>query len=130
MATKIKRKTLRGFKYGKPKWQNRNQNPVTDRIKVKVSEEEGRIDKGIANDKTQNRLSKLINKWDPDIVGIAEAMITPRDISSAYLQSLGMSASFYFNDRHNSVPNIWLLWKSTVSTPTLLQQSSQQITVE
>ncbi|KAF9603379.1 hypothetical protein IFM89_035624 [Coptis chinensis] len=86
--------------------------------------------RGIANDKTQNRLSKLINKWDPDIVGIAEPMINPRDISSAYLQSLGMSASFYSNDRQNSAPNIWLLWKSTVSTPTLLQQSSQQITVE
>ncbi|KAF9606065.1 hypothetical protein IFM89_023088 [Coptis chinensis] len=86
--------------------------------------------RGIANDKTQNRLSKLINKWDPDIVGIAEPMINPGDISRAYLQSLGMSASFYSNDRQNSVPNIWLLWKSTVSTPTLLQQSSQQITVE
>ncbi|KAF9619407.1 hypothetical protein IFM89_006594 [Coptis chinensis] len=78
--------------------------------------------RGIANDKTQNRLSKLINKWDPDIVGIAEPMINPGDISSAYLQSLGMSASFYSNDRFNSVPNIRLLWKSTRSTPTLLHR--------
>ncbi|KAF9615394.1 hypothetical protein IFM89_023045 [Coptis chinensis] len=71
-------------KYGKPKWQLQQSKTPATRSRSR----------GIANDKTQNRLSKLINKWDPDIVGIAEPMINPRDISSAYLQSLGMSASF------------------------------------
>ncbi|KAF9613316.1 hypothetical protein IFM89_006826 [Coptis chinensis] len=86
-------------KYGKPKWQLQQSKTPATRSRSR----------GIANDKTQNRLSKLINKWDPDIVGIAEPKINPRDISSAYLQSLGMSASFHSNDRQNSVPNIWLL---------------------
>ncbi|KAF9620903.1 hypothetical protein IFM89_015300 [Coptis chinensis] len=86
--------------------------------------------RGIANDKSQNRLSKLINKWDPDIVGIAEPMISPDDFSKAYLQSLGMSSCFFSNNSLNRVPNIWLFWKTTVDTPNLLCCSNQQITVE
>ncbi|KAF9611097.1 hypothetical protein IFM89_026990 [Coptis chinensis] len=86
--------------------------------------------RGIANDKSQNRFSKLINKWDPDIVGIAEPMISPDDFSKFYLQSLGMSSCFFYNTSPNRVPNIWLFWKTTVATPNLIHCSNQQLTVE
>ncbi|KAF9622560.1 hypothetical protein IFM89_032125 [Coptis chinensis] len=86
--------------------------------------------RGIANDKSQNRLSKLINKWDPDIVGIAEPMISPDDLSKSYLQSLGMSSCFFYNTSPNRVPNIWLFWKTTVATPNMIHCSNQQLTVE
>ncbi|KAF9625478.1 hypothetical protein IFM89_023394 [Coptis chinensis] len=100
----------------RPQWQKQQTYPPATR--------------GIANDKSQNRLSKLINKWDPDIVGIAEPMISPDDFSKVYLQSLGMSSCFFFNNSPNRVPNIWLFWKTTVATPNMLCCSNQQITVE
>ncbi|KAF9613812.1 hypothetical protein IFM89_011981 [Coptis chinensis] len=53
--------------------------------------------RGIANDKSQNRLSKLINKWGPEIVGIAESMIYPTDLPMSFLQSLRMSSALYSN---------------------------------
>ncbi|KAF9616544.1 hypothetical protein IFM89_030005 [Coptis chinensis] len=64
--------------------------------------------RGIANDKSQNRLSKLINKWEPEIVGIAEPMIYPNDLPISFLQSLGMSSAFYSNPNSdpNKIPNI------------------------
>ncbi|KAF9622721.1 hypothetical protein IFM89_032901 [Coptis chinensis] len=86
--------------------------------------------RGIANDKSQNRLSKLINKWDPDIVGIAEPMISPDDLSKSYLQSLGMSSCFFYNTSPNRVPNIWLFWKTTVATLNMIHCFNQQLTVE
>ncbi|KAF9594858.1 hypothetical protein IFM89_034841 [Coptis chinensis] len=57
-------------------------------------------------------------------------MINPNDFSKAYLQSLGMSSSFYYNSSQNRVPNLWILWKSSKATPTLLHYSNQQLTVE
>ncbi|KAF9604163.1 hypothetical protein IFM89_003287 [Coptis chinensis] len=57
-------------------------------------------------------------------------MISPDDFSKVYLQSLGMSSCFFFNNSLNRVPNIWLFWKTTVATPNMLCCSNQQITVE
>ncbi|KAF9623721.1 hypothetical protein IFM89_004274 [Coptis chinensis] len=82
--------------------------------------------RGIANDKSQNRLSKLINKWDPDIVGIAEPMISPDDFSKAYLQSLGMSSCFFSNNSPNRVPNIWLFSEDNSIYSNLLCCSNQR----
>ncbi|KAF9608958.1 hypothetical protein IFM89_012135 [Coptis chinensis] len=53
--------------------------------------------RGIANDKSQNRISKIINKWDPDIVGIAEPKILPQDFPINVLHSLGINSAFYSN---------------------------------
>ncbi|KAF9618690.1 hypothetical protein IFM89_002385 [Coptis chinensis] len=86
--------------------------------------------RGIGNDKSQNRLSKLINKWDPDILGIAEPKINPQEMSMVFLQSHGLSTKFHHNSRQCQVPNLWLFWKSTISPPNLLHCSQQQLTVE
>ncbi|KAF9590368.1 hypothetical protein IFM89_033894 [Coptis chinensis] len=87
--------------------------------------------KGIANDKSQNRLSKLINKWEPEIVGIAEPMIYPTDLPMSFLQSLGISSAFYSNPSSDPkrTPNLWLLWKDSISAPTMIHFSNQHITV-
>ncbi|KAF9596775.1 hypothetical protein IFM89_013322 [Coptis chinensis] len=55
--------------------------------------------RAVANDKSQNMLSKLINRWDLDIVGITEPKIHPNDIPINFLHSLGMSNAFYSNPR-------------------------------
>ncbi|KAF9605482.1 hypothetical protein IFM89_017501 [Coptis chinensis] len=87
--------------------------------------------RGISNDKSQNCLSKLINKWEPDIVGIAELMIYPNDLPINFLQSLGMSSALYSNPNSdpNRVPNLWIIWKDSVSTPTMIHFSYHHITV-
>ncbi|KAF9590927.1 hypothetical protein IFM89_000472 [Coptis chinensis] len=71
--------------------------------------------RGIANEQSQIRLSKLIKKWDPDIVGIAKPKIHPKDIPISFLHTLGMSTVFFSNPGTdpNRVPNIWLIWKSS-----------------
>ncbi|KAF9622129.1 hypothetical protein IFM89_029413 [Coptis chinensis] len=86
---------------------------------------------GIANDKSQNCLSKIINKWEPDIVGIVEPMINPNNLPINFLQSLGMSSALYSNPSSdpNRVPNLWLIWKDSVLTPTMIHFSNQHITV-
>ncbi|KAF9591206.1 hypothetical protein IFM89_002861 [Coptis chinensis] len=63
----------------RPQWQKQQTYPPATR--------------GIANDKSQNRLSKLINKWDPDIVGIAEPMISPDDFSKITVEVDGVLLS-------------------------------------
>ncbi|KAF9622621.1 hypothetical protein IFM89_032520 [Coptis chinensis] len=87
--------------------------------------------RGIANDKSQNRLSKLINKWEPEIVGIAEPMIYPTDLPISFLQSLGMSSAFYSNPSSDlkRTPNLWLMWKDSISAPNMIHFSNQHITV-
>ncbi|KAF9618077.1 hypothetical protein IFM89_000028 [Coptis chinensis] len=88
--------------------------------------------RGIANERSQIRLSKLINKWDPDIVGIAEPKIQPNDIPINFLHSLGMSTAFFSNPGTdpNRVPNIWLIWKASLPSPTMVYFSNQHIIVE
>ncbi|KAF9614628.1 hypothetical protein IFM89_019605 [Coptis chinensis] len=88
--------------------------------------------RGIANERSQIRLSKLINKWDPDIVSIAETKIQPKHIPINFLHSLGMSTAFYSNPRTdpNRVPNIWLIWKASLPSLTMVYFSNQHITVE
>ncbi|KAF9590975.1 hypothetical protein IFM89_000520, partial [Coptis chinensis] len=73
---------------------------------------------------------RLINKWDPDILGIAEPKINPQEMSMVFLQSHGLSTKFHHNSRQCQVPNLWLFWKSTISPPNLLHCSQQQLTVE
>ncbi|KAF9595272.1 hypothetical protein IFM89_038407 [Coptis chinensis] len=88
--------------------------------------------RGIANERSQIRLSKLIKKWDPDIVGIAEPKIHPKDIPINFLHTLGMSTVFFSNigTDPNRVPNIWLIWKSSLPSPNMIYFSNQHITVE
>ncbi|KAF9619458.1 hypothetical protein IFM89_007033 [Coptis chinensis] len=86
--------------------------------------------RGISNDETKSRLAKLVKKWEPDIIGIAEPKIDPSSFSTSYLRSLGLYTQIVHNSNDNMVPNLWLLWKNDLLAPTLHSQSSQHITVE
>ncbi|KAF9612711.1 hypothetical protein IFM89_003253 [Coptis chinensis] len=58
-------------------------------------------------------------------------MINPNDLPINFLQSLGMSNTLYSNPSSdpNRVPNLWLIWKDSVPTPTMIHFSNQHITV-
>ncbi|KAF9603845.1 hypothetical protein IFM89_038028 [Coptis chinensis] len=102
----------------KPQWQLQHLTPPSTRSR------------GIGNDKSQNRLAKLINKWEPDILGIAEPKINPQDMPMSFLQSYGMSTTFHYNSGRSQIPNLWLFWKSSINPPNLLHCSQQHLTVE
>ncbi|KAF9607732.1 hypothetical protein IFM89_000079 [Coptis chinensis] len=53
------------------------------------------------------------------------------DLPISFLQSLGMSSDFYSNPSSdpNRVPNLWLIWKDSISAPTMIDYSNQHITV-
>ncbi|KAF9598374.1 hypothetical protein IFM89_027276 [Coptis chinensis] len=86
--------------------------------------------RGIANAKTQNRLSKLIKEWDPDLLGIAEPKIDSNAISKSYIQSLGLCVTFFCNSNNQQLPNIWLLWKEGFSAPNLIHRLIKKPTIE
>ncbi|KAF9596637.1 hypothetical protein IFM89_012760 [Coptis chinensis] len=57
-------------------------------------------------------------------------MIKAEDMSKNFLQSLGLNTSFLCNSRHLQIPNLWLFWKVSLTTPTIFHCSPQQLTVE
>ncbi|KAF9612545.1 hypothetical protein IFM89_001412 [Coptis chinensis] len=45
--------------------------------------------RGIANDKSQQRLEKLVKQGNPEFIGIAEPKISPSDLPVSFISSLG-----------------------------------------
>ncbi|KAF9619038.1 hypothetical protein IFM89_004382 [Coptis chinensis] len=85
---------------------------------------------GISNEKTINRLSKLIKDHDPDFIGIAAPLVDPNQFHLHFFTNLGYSASLHVNQHPSHCQNILFLWKSNIPAPNLIVQSPQQITVE
>ncbi|CAN6558781.1 unnamed protein product [Malus baccata var. baccata] len=84
--------------------------------------------RGIGNDDSRTELSNICRLHHPDLVCIAEPMVTFNSISTAYWDSLNLSA-LTFNSRGTLAPNLWLLTSSTCADPLVISISDQQVTV-
>ena len=83
---------------------------------------------GIGNDDSRTELSNIYRLHHPDLVCIAEPMVTFNSISAAYWDSLNLSA-LTFNSRGTLAPNLWLLTSSACADPLVISISDQQVTV-
>lgn len=84
--------------------------------------------RGIGNDDSRMELSNICRLHHPDLVCIAEPMVTFNSISAAYWDSLNLSA-LTFNSRGTLAPNLWLLTSSACADPLVISISDQQVTV-
>ncbi|CAN6572428.1 unnamed protein product [Malus baccata var. baccata] len=84
--------------------------------------------RGIGNDDSRMELSNICRLHHPDLVCIAEPMVTFNSISAAYWDSLNLSA-LTFNSRGTLAPNLWLLTSSACAVPLVISISDQQVTV-
>ncbi|CAN6545200.1 unnamed protein product [Malus baccata var. baccata] len=84
--------------------------------------------RGIGNDDSRTELSNICRFHHPDLVCIAEPMVTFNSISAAYWDSLNLSA-LTFNSRGTLAPNLWLLTSSACADPLVISISDQQVTV-
>ncbi|KAM2126596.1 hypothetical protein ACFX1R_006594 [Malus domestica] len=84
--------------------------------------------RGIGNDDSRTELSNICRLHHPDLVFIAEPMVTFNSISAAYWDSLNLSA-LTFNSRGTLAPNLWLLTSSACADPLVISISDQQVTV-
>ena len=84
--------------------------------------------RGIGNDDSHTELSNICRLHHPDLVCIAEPMVTFNSILVAYWDSLNLSA-LTFNSRGTLAPNLWLLISSTCADLLVISISDQQVTV-
>ncbi|KAJ4957891.1 hypothetical protein NE237_025002 [Protea cynaroides] len=65
----------------------------------------------------------------PSIICLAEPMVWPNKFPKAMMHGIGFSVNFIHNHRKDKPPNLWVMWRREVKTPTIIMTFEQQITM-
>ncbi|XP_042486110.1 uncharacterized protein LOC122066356 [Macadamia integrifolia] len=72
-------------------------------------------------------LSYFIRDHSPDVVCVAEPMISESKFPFLFFKKLGFESDFIHNFRMDKVPNIWVIWKQGIPRPSIIAVSDQQL---
>ncbi|XP_042509129.1 uncharacterized protein LOC122084758 [Macadamia integrifolia] len=74
-------------------------------------------------------LSYFIRDHSPDVVCVAEPMISESKFPFLFFKKLGFESDFIHNFRMDKVPNIWVIWKQGIPRPSIIAVSDQQLSI-
>ncbi|XP_042483480.1 uncharacterized protein LOC122063840, partial [Macadamia integrifolia] len=74
-------------------------------------------------------LSNILLDKHPDVVCLAEPMVEVSAFPSLFFNKLGYDACFIHNIRTDKNPNLWVIWKRSLTKPTIISMSDQFISL-
>ncbi|XP_026399519.1 uncharacterized protein LOC113295395 [Papaver somniferum] len=84
---------------------------------------------GLKRIRAKDKLRSLVNQFSPSLMWLAEPKIRVRNNFVKNLRLPGMSHMLIHNLSDTGKGNIWLLWHSSLSTPQVVSNTKQAITV-
>ncbi|XP_042511636.1 S-adenosylmethionine mitochondrial carrier protein-like [Macadamia integrifolia] len=86
--------------------------------------------RGIKKVAAKVTLSKNFRENSPDLICIAELMIPVNKFPMLFFNKLGFASKLIHNDRNDSHPNLWILWKQNLKKPLVFSMSEQHISFQ